>query len=93
MRDEVADLKREARTDIIIGIAEAAGAGGALAGGQVLPAIAGGYLASENFVEGCTRYNEAKELEKRVDDLEKFIQEEQGIEEDKSSKSWWQIWK
>jgi polyhydroxyalkanoate synthesis regulator phasin len=93
MRDEVADLKSAAGETFAKAGWEAAGAGVTIAAGQPELAIVPAIYASRDFVSACETYNEAVELEKRVDDLEKFIREQQGIEEDKSSKSWWPFWK
>ncbi len=93
MRDEVADLKSEALETLLKAGWEAAGTGVTIAAGQPELALVPGIYATRDFVSACEIYNEAKELERQADDLEKFNQEERGIKEDTSDKHWWQLWK
>ena len=93
MRNEVADLKSEAQDSLIRSGIEAVSAGASAAGRQLLPAAGGVYCASKDLIEGCRTYNEAVELERRVDDLERFRYEDDEVEKDKSDNQWWQFWK
>ena len=93
MRDEIADLKSDAQDRLIRSGIEAVGARASAAGKQLLPAAGGVYCASKDLIDGCRTYNEAVELERRVDDLERFRHEGDRVEKDKSDNQWWQFWK
>jgi hypothetical protein len=53
LQEEIADLKNEARDLLIKSAVEAIAAGGSAAAEQFIPAAAGVYQASSDFVDGC----------------------------------------
>ncbi len=93
MRDEIADLKTDAKDALIDVGLETAGAAGALASGHPYIAGLGIYAASKDLIDACQKYNQAADLENHVDSLERFAYEEGAIDECKSDKQWWQFWK
>lgn len=93
MRDEIADLKKEAWDDLVQSGYELAGATVGALSEQPLIAIGGVYYASKHLIESNDTYIEAIKLEIRVDDLERFAYDEGAIDECKSDKHWWKFWK
>ena len=93
MRDEIADLKKEAKNALIAAGFETGVASVSVRSGNMY--VAGGsiYYASQELIDACQKYNQAVDLENHIDKLERFAYEEGALDEYKSDKRWWQFWK
>ncbi|MBM3201199.1 MAG: hypothetical protein FJZ56_02185 [Chlamydiae bacterium] len=86
MRKESDELKSEARDTVLRAIGEAVSAGASFAALQPEVAIIPGYFACKDFVEACEIYNQAIELDRKIEELE------EPLDEEKPTKIWWKFW-
>ncbi|HLB52615.1 MAG TPA: hypothetical protein VJK48_02760 [Chlamydiales bacterium] len=92
LQAEAAELKDEASNKLIRAALEAAGAGVTAASGAVWFAGWAIGCASNDVIKGCKMYNDAVELEHRVENLEHTLHDGDDSETN-ISKRWWEFWK